>query len=183
MARPSCRQILLTLSATLLLGACSASAAPAQPAAVASGGAGAANPVTSAAPAGSAPAQAGTTDACALLTQAEVAAAFKETMLKPVGGVKNGSATCAYTHEAGGLDLTVEISSRPSSVAAIKGMETIYGSTGTDVPDVGDAAFEFSGILEFVKGTTLVTIGTGDGPAIISPADFTALTKLAAGRV
>jgi hypothetical protein len=117
------------------------------------------------------------------LTKAEVEAAFKETMLDPVASVKDGSPTCDYSHEAGGLDLTVGISSHASSVAGIKQMETIYGTSGTDVPGVGDAAFEFGGILEFVKGTTLVTIGTGDGPAIISVADFTALTKLAASRV
>jgi hypothetical protein len=177
------RHLVFTIGMTLLIGACSGASVPA--ATSAPNG-------TASAPSQQAPipAAAGPTgpaadgsSACALLTKAEVEAAFKETMLEPVSSVDHGDATCTYAHEAGGLDLTVAISSRPSSAATIKSMEGVYGDTSTDVPGVGDAAFEVAGILEFVKGTTLVIIGSGDGPAIISDDDFKALTKMAAGRV
>ena len=192
--RLSRRQILLTSGAVLLLAACSGASAP-----------GAAAPGATAAPAAAtAPSQPGSTtsqpastpaaaaatsqaaagsDACRLVTQAEVAAAFGESMLKPVATTSHGEASCTYTHEAGGLDLNVTISARPSSAAAIKQAETLYGGGAADVPGVGDAAFSVAGILEFVKGTTLVTMGTGDGPAIISTDRFNALAALAAGRV
>ena len=121
-------------------------------------------------------------DACKLLTQAEVAAAFNETMQTPVSAVDHGDATCSYTHEVGGLDLTVNISHEPSSAAVINQLKGAYG-TDAGVSGVGDAAFEVAGILEFVKGTTLVTMGTGDGPAIITDARFQALAATAAGRI
>ncbi len=121
-------------------------------------------------------------DACKLLTQAEVEAAFGKTMLAPVATVEHGDSTCTYTNQSGGLDLTMSVSSRPSSAAAIKAAQALYGAN-VGVAGVGDAAFEVAGILEFVKGTTLVTIGTGDGPAIISAAKFQALAATAAGRI
>lgn len=176
------RLLLLMTGLTLLLGACSAgapaaSAVPNGPATPPTGA-----PSVPAAVTGSSPA-AGGSDACRLLTKAEVEAAFGETMVETVASVANGDPTCSYAHEAGGLDLTVAISSRPSSAAAIKQTEAIYGTGASDVPGVGDAAFEVSGILELVKGTTLVTIGTGDGPAIITDANFQSLCKTAAGRI
>lgn len=182
--RLSPKHLLLTTGLTLMLGACSAgtpaaSAAANGPATLANGAASA--PVAAAGT--TSPAGGGTADACSLLTKAEVETAFGETMTEPVASVDNGDPTCSYAHETGGLDLTVSISSRPSTAAAIKQAEAIYGASATDVSGVGDAAFKFSGILEFVKGTTLVTIGTGDGPAIISDAHFQSLTELAAGRV
>lgn len=172
--------VVLMTGMTLLLAACGASAtsgAAAAPGSAAAPNGVAAATLTAAPPAGQ------TADACALLTQADVDRAFKETMMAPAASVDHGDATCSWTHEAGGLDLTVSISSRPSTAAAIHGMVAAYGGAGAEVAGVGDAAFEFAGILEFVKGTTLVTIGTGDGPAIITDADFQALTKIAAGRI
>jgi hypothetical protein len=118
-----------------------------------------------------------------LLTKAEVATAFGESMLEPVSTTAHGDTTCTYSHEAGGGDLIVTISSRSMNAAGIKSAEAIYGTGATDLPGIGDAAFEVAGILEFVKGTTLVTVGTGDGPAIISDANFQALAATAAGRI
>ena len=178
------RTLLLTTGMTLLLGACSAASAPA-PTSAPNGSASA--PFSQAsipAPAGSASQAVAASDACALLTKAEVEAAFGKTMLAPVPAVDHGDATCTWTHSAGGLDLTVTISSRSSTVAGLKQAEAIYGSAATDVPGIGDAAFDFQGlILQFVKGTTLVTIGTGDGPAIISADNFKGLAKTVAGRI
>jgi hypothetical protein len=174
---------LLVLGMALMLGACSASAVPSGT----SNAQGATSAASQQAPdngtAAPTSGPAASSDACKLLTQAEVEAAFNETMQAPVASTNHGDATCSYTHEAGGLDLTVAISSRPSNAAAITQTQTAYGDAATSVSGVGDAAFEFSGILEFVKGTTLVTIGTGDGPAIISDANFQALAATAAGRI
>lgn len=176
------KHALLALSLALMLGACSAAAVPSGD----SNAKGATSPPSQQAPIrGATNPTSGTVasaDACKLLTQAEVEAAFGETMQAPVATVAHGDATCSYTHEAGGLDLNVVISASRSTAAAIKQIETAYGP-GTDVAGVGDAAFEVAGILEFVKGTTLVTIGTGDGPAIISQAKFQALAATAAGRI
>jgi hypothetical protein len=183
------RNLVLTAGVALLLAACSGAAAPASTSApigaAASAGGAAVAPVAATSDGAAAPSAAagGAANACALLTKAEVEAAFGESMLEPVASVDKGDAACSWTHEAGGLDLTVKISARPSTAAAIKSLEGVYGDASADVPGVGDAAFEVAGILEFVNGTTLVIIGTGDGPAIISNADFQALTKLAAGRV
>ena len=183
--------LLPTVGVAVLLAACSGAAVPASTSApigaAASAGAAAVPPVAATSDGAAAPSAAagGPANACALLTKAEVEAAFGESMLAPVASVDKGDAACSWTHEAGGLDLTVKISARPSTAAAIKSLEGVYGAMSADVPGVGDAAFEVAGagILEFVKGTTLVIIGTGDGPAIISNANFRALTKLAAGRV
>lgn len=179
------QHFVLAITAAALLGACSSAAAPA-----ATPGAPAAAPnATIAAPAATTngatsagAGAAGATDACALITDAEVVAAFGETMLAAVPSVLHGDATCNWMHAAGSNDLTVSISSRPSSAAAITSMQAAYG-TDSAVSGVGDAALQFGGILQFVKGTTLVTIATGDGPAIISGANFKALAVSAAGRV
>lgn len=184
------RTLLLATGLTLLLGACSAASAPA-PTSVPNGTAGAPTAQASLPAQASVPAPAGSpsqavaaSDACALLTKAEVEAAFGETMLAPVSSVDHGDATCTWAHSAGGLDLTVAIGSTPSSVAGLKGAEALYGAAATDVPGIGDAAFDFQGLLiQFVKGTTLVTVGTGDGPAIISPDHFKGLAKAVAGRI
>ena len=177
------RHLFLITGMTVLLGACSAASAPALTSAP--GGAATA-PSQASNPAAAPPTSqaAGGSDACRLLTKAEVEAAFGETMLEPVASVANSGQTCTYAHEAGGLDLTVKVDSRPSSAAGLKSAEALYGGAATDVPGVGDAAFEFGGILiQFVKGTTLVTIGSGDGPAIRSDDNFRALAKTAAGRI
>ncbi len=172
---------LLALGMALALGACSVSAVPSG----ASNVKGATSAASQQAPVSGAAAPTSavvaSSDACKLLTQAEVATAFNESMQTPVSALDHGDATCSYTHEVGGLDLTVSISSHPSSAATIKQVETMYGANA-DVAGVGDAAFEVAGILEFVKGSTLVTIGTGDGPAIITDAKFQALAAAAAGR-
>lgn len=177
------KHIFLALGMALMLGACSSTGAPG----ATSNAQGATSAASQQAPAGGAANPTSqvvaSSDACKLLTQTEVETAFNETMQTPVSSVEHGDATCKYTHEAGGLDLTVAISSRPSSAAAITRAETAYGDAATTVTGVGDAAFEFSGILQFVKGTTLVTIGTGDGPAIISDANFQSLAATAAGRI
>jgi hypothetical protein len=168
---------------TILFGACSSAGAPA-PTSVPNGALGAPSAQASVAQAAEASQAAGASDPCALLTKAEVEAAFGETMLAPVPSVDQGDATCTWSHGAGGQDLTVAISSRPSSVAGLKQAETLYGAAATDVPGVGDAAFDFQDMLVlFVKGTTLVTIGTGDGSAIISADRFKGLAKTVAGRI
>ena len=181
-SRRNGKHILLALGMALMLGACSAAAVPSG----ASNVQGATSATSQQAPisdvAVPTSAVVASSDACKLLTQAEVEAAFGETMLAPVATVEHGDSTCTYTHEAGGLDLTTSIGSRPSSAAAIKAAQALYGAN-VGVAGVGDAAFEVAGILEFVKGTTLVTIGTGDGPAIISDAKFQALAATAAGRI
>jgi hypothetical protein len=189
-ARPRPMNILLVTGFGLLLAACSGASTPGTTSAptAATGTAGAAGAPTqqASAPAVAAPtsaAVAGASDACKLVTKAEVEAAFGETMTEPVASTEHGDSMCNYAHETGGLDLTISISSRPSSVAAIKSMKALYAGGGADVAGVGDAAFEVAGILEFVKGTTLVTIGTGDGPGIITDAKFQALAAVAAGRV
>lgn len=173
--------LLIGIGFALLLGACSNSSAPA----ATSAPSGVATAPSAQAPTAGAPsaAAAGAPDACSLLTKAEVEAAFNETMLEPASSVDNGDPTCSYAHTAGGLDLTVAISSQPSSAAGIKSAEAVYGGAATVVPGVGDAAFEAVGVLEFVKGTTLVIIGTGDGPGIISDANFRGLAATAAGRI
>jgi hypothetical protein len=184
------RTLLLATGLTLLLGACSAASAPAATS-VPNGTASAPSAQASVpaqpsvpAPAGSASEAVAASDACALLTKAEVEAAFGETMLAPVSSVDHGDATCTWAHSAGGLDLTVAIGSTPSSAAGLKGAEALYGAAATDVPGIGDAAFDFQDMLiQFVKGTTLVTVGTGDGPAIISPDHFKGLAKAVAGRL
>jgi hypothetical protein len=181
-------QGLLTIAVALVLSACSGSGAPAPTAPVSNaGGAIASAPVSNpgaAAAATQAPqAQvAGTRDACALVTKAEVETAFGESMLEPVASVVHGDAQCQWTHEAGGLDLSISISAQGSTASAIKSIEGAYGAN-SDVQGVGDAAFEVAGILEFVKGTTLVTFGTGDGSAIITDASFHKLAATAAGRI
>ena len=176
--------LLLATGFTLVLGACSTSSGPATTSAAnGTPAAQSAEAPTAGAPAASS-AAGGATDACSLLTKAEVEAAFGETMLEPVSSVDNGDPTCTYTHSAAGVaDLTVAISAQPSSAAGLKSAEAIYGTAATDLPGIGDAAFEFGTLLEFVKGTTLVTIGTGDGPGIISDANFRGLAATAAGRV
>jgi hypothetical protein len=182
------KAVLLALGMALMLGACSASAVPSGASNVQGPTSAAAAP-TSKSVAGATDAAAPTSavvassDACKLLTQAEVATAFNESMQTPVSTLDHGDATCSYTHEVGGLDLTVSISHVPSSAAAIPQIQKAYGDAATSVSGVGDAAYEFSGILQFVKGTTLVTIGTGDGPAIITDAKFQALAATAAGRI
>lgn len=194
------RTLLLAAGLTLLLGACSAASAPAAtsvpngtasvPSAQASVSvpngtpSGPSAQASVPASAGSASAAVAASDACALLTKTEVEAAFGENMLAPVSSVDHGDATCTWAHSAGGLDLTVAIASTPSSVAGLKGAEALYGAAATDVPGIGDAAFDFQDLLiQFVKGTTLVTVGTGDGPAIISPDHFKGLAKAVAGRL
>lgn len=184
------RHLLLTTGIAVLLGACSGASGPAATtspngaAAAPSGGAPTPGATGTTSPAvGTSPA-AGASDACRLLTKAEVEAAFHETMLEPVSSVVHGGPSCTYEHTAGGGDLTVKISSSASSAAALKGVEGAYGAAATDLSGVGDAAFEFGGILiQFVKGTTLVTMASGDGPAIRSDDDFRALAKTVAGRV
>lgn len=177
------RHIVLGLGMLLALGACSTGAVPSG-ASAAKGATPAASPQAAANGAGDPAGHAwAATDACALLIRAEVEAAFGESMLAPASTVDHGDASCAYTHEAGGLDLNVAISSSPSSAAAMKQVAAAYGGASSEVAGVGDAAFQVAGILEFVKGTTLVTMGTGDGPAIISVARFHALAATAAGRV
>ncbi len=182
-ARRDGKHIFLGLGMALMLGACSSTAVPS----AASNVQGATSATSQQAPigGGAVPSSQGaaSADACKLLTQAEVEAAFGKTMLVPAAAVEHGDSTCTYTNQAGGLDLTISISSRRSSAAAIKAAQGLYGASGTDVSGVGDAAFEVAGILEFVKGTTLVTVGTGDGPAIISDAKFQALAATAAGRI
>jgi hypothetical protein len=177
------KAVFLALGMALVLGACSASAVPSG----ASNVKGAISAASQQAPPVSgvaAPTSAvvASVDACKLLTQAEVATAFNETMQTPVSALDHGDATCSYTHEVGGLDLTVNISHEPSSAAVINQLKGAYG-TNAGVNGVGDAAFEVAGILEFVKGATLVTMGTGDGPAIITDARFQALAATAAGRI
>ncbi len=166
---------LLALGMALMLGACSASAVPSG--ASVNGATSAASrqaPVSGAA----APTSAvvGSVDACKLLTQAEVEAAFGKTVLAPVASVDHGDAICTY-----GVDLAVFISGKPFSAAAMK--QQIASGSGTDLAGVGDAAYEVPFSIGFVKGTTLVMIGTDDGPAIITDAKFQALAATAAGRI
>ena len=179
------RKMTITTGMALLLGACSGASSPAATSAPNGAATSAPNGAATSAPNGAATAGAvsGGGDACALLTKAEVEAAFGETMLEPVATVDHGSPSCAWSHKAGGLDLTVELDSRPSTADSIKQTEKLYGTTAVDVPGVGDAAFKFGGILEFVKGTKLVIVGTGDGPGIISDDNFNGLAKKIAGRV
>ena len=181
-------KLTITAGMALLLGACSGASSPAATSAPNGAATSAPNGAATATAQGvsdpaTAGAAAGGGDACALLTKAEVEAAFGETMLEPVATVDHGSPSCAWSHKAGGLDLTVELDSRPSTADSIKQTEKLYGTTAVDVPGVGDAAFKFGGILEFVKGTKLVIVGTGDGPGIISDDNFNGLAKKIAGRV
>lgn len=176
------RAVLLALGMALVLGACSASAVPSGASNVQGATSAASQQVSVSGATAPTSAVVASVDACKLLTQAEVATAFNETMQTPVSALDHGDSTCSYTHEAGGLDLTVNISHEPSSAAVINQLKSAYGSSA-GASGVGDAAFEVAGILEFVKGTTLVTIGTGDGPAIITDARFQALAATAAGRI
>ena len=172
---------LLALGMALMLGACSAAAVPSGASNVQGATTAGAAP-TSKSVAGASDAAAPTSgvvassDACKLLTQAEVEAAFGKTMLAPVASVDHGDAICTY-----GVDLTVLISAKPFSAAAMK--QQIASGSGTDLAGVGDAAYEVPFSIGFVKGTTLVMMGTGDGPAIISDAKFQALAATAAGRI
>lgn len=178
--------LLLATGFAVALGACSPSTSSAPTSTSAVNGTPAAQSAeapTAGAPAASS-AAVGATDACSLLTKAEVEAAFNQTMLEPVASIDGGDPTCTYMHSDPGVaDLIVSISSQPSSVADLKSAEAIYGTAATDVQGIGDAAFEAVGVLEFVQGTTLVTIGTGDGPGIISDANFRGLAATAAGAI
>ena len=184
--RSRCRHILLATGVALLLGACSGASAPGAsapgatpaPHGVATAGS---QPTSTPAAAGPTGQAAAGSDGCRLITRAEAATAFGESMLEPAASTDHGDQSCAYTHEAGGLDLNVSISSHPSSAGVIRSLEKTYSAA--DIPGIGDAAFEVAGILEFVKGETLVTMGTGDGPAIISVDAFNALAATAAGRI
>lgn len=182
------RKLTITAGMALFLGACSGAGSPAATSTPNGAATSAPNGAATATAQGvsdpaTAGAAAGGGDACALLTKAEVEAAFGESMLEPVATVDHGSPSCLWTHEAGGLDLSVTVDSRPTTVDGIKQAEKAYGAVAVDVPGVGDAAFKFGGILEFVKGTKLVLVGTGDGPAIISDDNFNGLAKKIAGRV
>jgi len=169
----------LALGMALILGACSAAAVPSG----ASNVQGATSAASQQAPANGAAAPASgvvaPSDACKLLTQAEVEAAFGKTVLAPVASVDHGNAICTY-----GVDLGVLISGKPFSAAAMK-QQIASGGNGaeTALAGVGDAAYEVPFSIAFVKGTTLVTLQTGDGPAIITDAKFQALAALAAGRI
>jgi hypothetical protein len=176
------KHVFLALGMALMLGACSAAAVPSGASNVQGATTAGAAP-TSKSAAGASDAAAATSavvapsDACKLLTQAEVEAAFGKTMLAPVASVDHGDAICTY-----GVDLIVGISAKPFSAAAMK-QQIASGTGSTDLPGVGDAAFEVLGEIEFVKGTTLVTMETVGGPAIITDAKFQALAATAAGRI
>ena len=167
---------LLALGMALMLGACSAAAVPSGTSNVQ----GATSAASQQAPVNGAAAPTSgvvaSSDACKLLTQAEVEAAFGKTVLAPVASVDHGDAICTY-----GVDLTVLISAKPFSAAALK--QQIASGSGTALAGVGDAAYEVPFSIGFVKGTTFVIIGTDDGPAIITDAKFQALAATAAGRI
>ena len=170
---------LLALGMALILGACSAAAVPSGT----SNAPGATSAASQQAPVNGAAAPTsgvvGSVDACKLLTQAEVEAAFGKTVLAPVASVDHGDAICTY-----GVDLGVVISGKPFSAAAMK-QQIASGNNGaeTALAGVGDAAYEVPFSIGFVKGTTLVMMSAGDGPAIISDAKFQALAATAAGRI
>jgi hypothetical protein len=175
------KAVLLALGMALVLGACSASAVPSGASNVqgpTSAGAAPTSKSVAGASGAAAPTSAvvGSVDACKLLTQAEVEAAFGKTVLAPVASVDHGDAICSY-----GVDLGVLISGKPLSAAELK--QQIAAGSGTALAGVGDAAYKVPFSIGFVKGTTFVIIDTGDGPAIITDAKFQALAATAAGRI
>ena len=121
-------------------------------------------------------------DPCSLITKDEADAAFGLTFDAPTTTTRATTTTCTYKVSGGGSSISVGVNPA-SSRAALDGMKKIYGATATDVPGVGDAAMVFSRIYSVIKGSTLLTIATGDGPGIISDEKLLGLVKTAVSRV
>ncbi len=121
--------------------------------------------------------------ACKLLTQAEVADALTQTLKTPVG-TDSPRKECHYVNAAG-FGLTVELISSTNAIADLAKRKADHGSRASDLPGVGDAAYEVTGqrIIEFAKGNTIVNLYSESRTDVLTPDEFHNLAKLAAGRV
>lgn len=144
-----------------------------------------ASPSTTAAAAANATTQSGPAtaiDPCTLITKDEADAAFGLTFDAPTTEAKHNSTTCTYAISGHGSSISIAVTPG-SSKAALDGLKKIYGAAATDVPGVGDAAMVFGRVYSVVKGSTLLTVGTGDGPGIISDDKLLGLVKTALSRI
>ena len=121
--------------------------------------------------------------ACKLLTQAEVEAALTQTLKTPVG-TDGPRKECHYVNAAG-FGLTVELIPSTSAIADLAKRKTDHGTRASDLPGVGEAAYEVTGqrIIEFVKGNMIVNLYSESRTDILTPDEYHNLAKLAAGRV
>jgi len=121
--------------------------------------------------------------ACKLLTQAEVEQALTQTLDTPTG-TETPRAECHYVNGAG-FGVTVEIIQSTNAKADLATREKDHAPRATDLPGVGDAAYVVTGqrIIEFAKGDTIVNLYTEERNDVLTPDEFTALAKAAAGRV
>jgi hypothetical protein len=165
----------LTLSAVLLLAACSTSGqagTSTQPGASVSVRFG--NPYKNLDP---------NAASCKLLTQAEVEAALTQTLDTPTG-TDSPRAECHYVNGAG-FGLTVEIIHSANALADLATRKKEHEPRVSDLPGVGEAAYVTTGrrIIEFVKGQTIINLYTESRNDIMTPDEFTALAKAAEARV
>ncbi|MFN2464603.1 MAG: DUF3558 family protein [Candidatus Dormibacteria bacterium] len=121
-------------------------------------------------------------DPCTLVTKDDADAAFGLSFDAPATTTKRSTVTCTYKLSGGASSLSISVTPG-SSTAVLDGVKKAYGGAATDVPGVGDEAIVFSRIYTVVKGSTLLSVGTGDGPGIISDEKLLGLVKLAVSRV
>ena len=121
--------------------------------------------------------------ACKLLTKDEVQGALTQTLMTPTGTATPRN-ECHFVNAAG-FGLTVELISSTNAIADLAQRKAGYGAKASDLPGVGEAAYEVTGqrIIEFVKGNTIVSLYSEERTDVLTPDEYHALAKLAAGRV
>jgi hypothetical protein len=121
--------------------------------------------------------------ACKLLTQQEVADALTQTLKTPVG-TDSPRKECHYVNAAG-FGLTVELIPTTNAIADLAKRKADHGARASDLPGVGDAAYEVTGqrIIEFAKGNMIVNLYSESRTDILTPDEYHNLAKLAAGRL